>query len=159
MALTPPPPTARLRAMTTQAWAGPGKNCTGWRCSCCRRGLLLWLLVQELARGSAASGLVRCSRWQLSTKVTKHRAFQHSTCQNIPKQPDVGTQKGTRAQPLALLSTLLPPAFALLPLTSYRFAQKESHFNLNSGLFYLAANPRTVELMQVGLHSFGYVIA
>uniref|UniRef100_A0A383W2G0 Nucleotide-diphospho-sugar transferase domain-containing protein n=1 Tax=Tetradesmus obliquus TaxID=3088 RepID=A0A383W2G0_TETOB len=29
-----------------------------------------------------------------------------------------------------------------------RFAQKESHFNLNSGLFYLAANPRTVELMQ-----------
>jgi hypothetical protein len=32
-----------------------------------------------------------------------------------------------------------------------RFAQKESHFNLNSGLFYLAANPRTVELMQVRL--------
>eukprot|EP00882_Tetradesmus_deserticola_P004912 GHRQ01005175.1.p1 GENE.GHRQ01005175.1~~GHRQ01005175.1.p1 ORF type:complete len:388 (+),score=152.53 GHRQ01005175.1:322-1485(+) len=29
-----------------------------------------------------------------------------------------------------------------------RFAQKESHFNLNSGLFYVAANPRTVELMQ-----------
>eukprot|EP00879_Flechtneria_rotunda_P018582 GHRR01019498.1.p1 GENE.GHRR01019498.1~~GHRR01019498.1.p1 ORF type:complete len:352 (+),score=74.77 GHRR01019498.1:376-1431(+) len=29
-----------------------------------------------------------------------------------------------------------------------RFAQKESHFNLNSGLFYLKPNPRTVELMQ-----------
>lgn len=29
-----------------------------------------------------------------------------------------------------------------------RFAQKESHFNLNSGLFYVRANHRTVELMQ-----------
>eukprot|EP00878_Enallax_costatus_P031431 GHUV01034376.1.p1 GENE.GHUV01034376.1~~GHUV01034376.1.p1 ORF type:complete len:298 (+),score=65.46 GHUV01034376.1:1192-2085(+) len=30
-----------------------------------------------------------------------------------------------------------------------RFAQKEVHFNLNSGLFYVKANPRTIELMQV----------
>lgn len=29
-----------------------------------------------------------------------------------------------------------------------RFAQKESHFNLNSGLFYVAANVRTIELME-----------
>jgi len=29
-----------------------------------------------------------------------------------------------------------------------RFAQKELHFNMNSGLFYLKANDRTIELMQ-----------
>ncbi|GBF91185.1 glycosyltransferase [Raphidocelis subcapitata] len=29
-----------------------------------------------------------------------------------------------------------------------RYAQKMTHFNMNSGLFYLRANPRTVELMQ-----------
>lgn len=37
---------------------------------------------------------------------------------------------------------------ALLHLPANRFAQKESHFNLNSGLFYVAANLRTIELME-----------
>lgn len=29
-----------------------------------------------------------------------------------------------------------------------RFAQKESHFNLNSGLFFISSNMRTIELME-----------
>jgi hypothetical protein len=30
----------------------------------------------------------------------------------------------------------------------HRFAQKYVRFNLNSGLFYIKSNPRTIELMQ-----------
>jgi hypothetical protein len=40
--------------------------------------------------------------------------------------------------PLRLLLLLLPP----------RFAQKYVRFNMNSGLFYIKSNPRTIELMQ-----------
>ena len=41
-----------------------------------------------------------------------------------------------------------PISFLVVRGCFCRFAQKEFHFNMNSGLFYLKANERTIELMQ-----------